>query len=537
MMTLRIECPKCQQNFEVGEDLQGRTVECGSCEHRFKVTPEVVSTTQRERFYPDESRKNTDLSRFGRAPASAKPVEFRTADYGKLPDQSALGPVPPVRVFAIVAGFLVFVAMSLVFYFGSQPNVSLLQDVQRPERLTLAGFFGLVGLVLLFWGMLRKRVVGFLLGIAGSAGLLALAYYLPVNLSPSFDGTGETIVDSGDEEATPKPPTFFPGITEKPLTPQEVMEMTRWKSAVLPLVSSGDEEQVVAVWVRAMEEFHRLQLQNYLKQEFDLANRPDFRVLRDGGLFVMSGSPFDLDRVEASVERFGEIEQVIPELRLIQMQVNATVLGDQSSSNEITNKLNNPSDGAFYSLNYAELIALDRERVKQAVIRLSNAEPVRMRKDITVRLVGLLGGRQDTETYGNLAQALNVWSEEGDGADRALVGLVGKMREQRQEVPDAILRFWAERKTPEAASLMVQLWAEDPVSRNRFVESYGSQAATSVSFYLRSSEDGLARSAARLMGQIGTKDHLPQMREALTGSGNEEFKRVLQEAIERVVRR
>ena len=67
MMTLRIECPGCQQSFEVSEELEGRTVECGSCENRFQVTAEVMATN-RDRFYPDEIKKEVDLSRFGRAP-------------------------------------------------------------------------------------------------------------------------------------------------------------------------------------------------------------------------------------------------------------------------------------------------------------------------------------------------------------------------------------------------------------------------------------------------------------------------------------
>ncbi|HAO94842.1 MAG TPA: biopolymer transporter ExbD, partial [Verrucomicrobiales bacterium] len=34
-MSLRIQCPACQRQFTVDEELKGRTVECGSCEKQF----------------------------------------------------------------------------------------------------------------------------------------------------------------------------------------------------------------------------------------------------------------------------------------------------------------------------------------------------------------------------------------------------------------------------------------------------------------------------------------------------------------------
>lgn len=536
-MTLRIECPGCQQAFEVSEELEGRTVECGSCENRFQVTKDVMAS-QRERFYPDESRKEVDLSRFGRVPAASAPVEFRTMEYDKKASQMFIGPPPPVRVFAAVGGFVVLVVVALVLYFGSLPSSQILQDVEKSQRLTVAGFFGLVGLLLMGWGMIKNRVLGIFIGVLGAVGLLALANFLPVYRTATSLESAVTASLDDEEEATAmsSDSPFFPGISaEEALTPKEVMRKTRWEAAVLPLVSNGDETQVAAIWVRSMAEFHKSQIRSYLSQELALPVRPDFRELRDGGLFVLSGIPLDLDQVEFVVERFGEVEQVIPELRLVQMQVNTAVLGEVSS--ELTSKLNNSQDGAFYSLNYAELIALDRGRVKDAIRRLAMAEPIRMRGDITVRLVGLLSAEQDVETYGNIAAALEVWSEEGDGADRILVELAGEMRGRGLKVPDEILRFLSERKTPSAKALLVEMWAEEPSSRQRFVEVYGAEAAAAVIPYLRSTKPGLPRSAARLLGQIGTSEQLAPMREALSGAQEKELKVLLQEAIDRISRR
>lgn len=528
MMTLRIECPSCQQSFEVSEELKGRTVECGSCENRFQVNDEVTASP-RERFYPDEIRKKADLSRFGRTPAASAPVEFRTMEYDSNAKQTFIGPPPPVRVFATLGGVIVAIITGLVFYFGSQPGSAVLQDVGRPERYTIAGFMGVMAAGLIIWGMLRNRLAGVGLALVSLAGLLAMAHLLPIHRTANASA-GEVAVTETTEEPT-SDPDYFPGITKEELTPQEVMIKTRWKAEVLPLITEGEENQVAAVWVRAMDEFHRVQIQNYLKQAFELSARPSFRELRDGGIFVMSGIDFDLDWVEATVERFGEIEQVIPELRLVQMKVNSTVLGEVS--NELTGKLNNPDDGAFYPLNYAELIALDQDRVKDAIRRLALAEPIRMRKDITVRLVGLLREEYDQETFGNLAQALKIWSEPGDGAERIVTDLGIRMRTRGQQVPDGMLQFLAERKPPEAAGLMVDLWAEDSTARQRFLEEYGSLAASRLVDFLGAEEKGLARSAARLLSKIGTKNEVPEMRKALAATNEDEMKLVLQEAISR----
>ena len=534
MNNLRIECPGCQQGFEVSEELEGRTVECGSCEHRFQVTTEVL-TPQRERFYPDESHKEIDLSRFGRVPAKEAPVEFRTMEYDQKASQTFIGPIPPVLLFATIGGLLVLVGAALVLYFGSLPSSPILQDVERPQRLILAGFFGFVGFVLLTWGMVRKRFLGAFLGLLGAGGLLALAHYLPVYRTATFLDGVATQTEDGDEapeEVAPDSP-FFPGITEeKPLTPQEVMKKTRWQASVFPLISTGDEKQVAAIWVRSMAEFHKTQIRSYLMQELNLPIRPDFRELRDGGIFVLSGVPLDLDQVEFVVERFGEVEQVIPELRLVQMKVNTAVLGEVS--NELTAKLNNPQDGAFYSLNYSELIALDRGRVKNAIHRLSMAEPIRMRKDITVRLVGLLSEDFDSITYGNIAAALQKWSEEGDGADRILADIAAKKRARGLKLPDEVLRFLSERKTPTAAPLMVGLWSDDPIGRQRFLEDYGSQAAPLVvPFFVRTTPACQVLLLACWESSGPNESWLPCVK-ILAGSQDEEFKTALQKAINRV---
>lgn len=529
-MTLRIECPSCQQNFEVGEELKGRTVECGSCEQRFQVTDGVLAKGK-ERFYPDEVKKSADLSRFGRAPVADNPMQFRTgkSGYDATAKTNMVGPPPLTRTLAAAAGFVVLLLGLSLFYFGAWQYGALLQDIGIQERLILAAFIGGLGFILLVWGRIRGRGLATIFGLVALGGILALAFLMPVYRTPD----GGALLTSGDDEldpTRPRPTSSF--LVEEELSIEQVVKQTRWAVTVQPAMATGDETHVAGVWVRGMEEFQSLQLQSYLSESLSLPLRPDFRMLNDGGIFLLSGVPLDLEQVGAVVARFGEVEQVLPELRLVQVTLDRGALGESSS--EITSKLNDPSDGAFYSLNYQELKALEQIRVKSAVNRLRMVEPLQMRKDITARLVGLMGLPQDPETYGNIAAALEVWSEPGDGADQVISQIAVKMRSRGEKIPAGLLSFLVARKTNSAAALIAELWSEGPSTRKGMVEDFGSDAAPFIVTYLRSPEPAIARNAAMLLGQIGTDAELPAMREALTGNENEDFQRVLQGAIKRV---
>ena len=78
---LQIRCPKCGQRFTVGPELQGKVVECGRCENRFRVDDDVIQRSRK--FYPGEKPRDASLDRFSRPaqratgvpPAAGLPVD------------------------------------------------------------------------------------------------------------------------------------------------------------------------------------------------------------------------------------------------------------------------------------------------------------------------------------------------------------------------------------------------------------------------------------------------------------------------------
>lgn len=530
-MTLQIECPQCQQTFEVGEELKGRTVECGSCENRFKVAPEVV-VHNRSRVFPDELKKKADLSGFGRAPKENAPVEFQTAQYDSASQKNFVGRAPLNRTLAAAAGLLVLLLTLAVFYFGARSATGLLADIGQSQRLILGAFFALIGLILTAWGMVKARYLGFLMGVIGAVGIISLALFMPAKQALAVRSSAVAAEEDDyiplDEREAPRLETM----EGKDMPQEKVLRETRWKATVQPAIVSGREGEVVGIWVRGIEEYLHLEIQNYLKESFNLPFKPDFRMLNDGGIFLMTGVPIDLAEVEGRVSRFGFVEQVFPEMCLIQMSVNDAVLGQNATA--ISSKLNDPSNEAFYSLNYNELQALDPIRVEAAVKRLRLAEPLQLRADITVRLVALLNEEQDASLYEDLAEALLIWSEPGDGADQIMVGITERMHAAEKAIPSGIITFLVKRKTPAAAPLLTMLWSESPGTLQSTLISYGSNAAALVVPYLTSDLPALSRSAAMILAEIGRPEDLVRMREILEGAVDPNFRELLERGIKEV---
>ena len=50
MVTIR--CPGCGQRFKVGPELEGKMVECGTCDHRFRVEEGVIECEEAARLVP-----------------------------------------------------------------------------------------------------------------------------------------------------------------------------------------------------------------------------------------------------------------------------------------------------------------------------------------------------------------------------------------------------------------------------------------------------------------------------------------------------
>ncbi|NNC88164.1 MAG: hypothetical protein HKN82_06850 [Akkermansiaceae bacterium] len=534
-MTLRIQCPECSRNFRVSDELRGRTVECGACEHRFTVD-EASIVTRREKFYPGEHRKpglegfsTAGSTGSGKSRPSAA-VEFETAAYAQTPSSLDITPISPPQLVASAAGLIVLLLGIGLCLLGARDG-GLLQDMEVRERTVLAFFIVIVGLILLFIGSHHRKKMALLAGGVLGAIMVALAVLLPV---PRTVQEGEIVETPGGNGGTDAGPDVG---AEKTIT--EIMQEVGYgpvKRAITTHTTAtyDGRQKVAALWVPAMEERFKYQIQKYLHRKTGTKERPSFYRRGDGGLFVVEGVEVPLEEMALIVERFGRVENTYPDIRVIEIAVEGERLLEVNT--ELMSKLTDKEHPAFYVRNLAELDHIDIERVQEAASRLATAEPLRFRKEITQRLVDLLAEEAEADFKGVVTKALSVWSEEGDGAPLAVAQAAQDILLKGEQMPRSMLDFLTARNPAVAVPIIEVLWKADPSSWEPFVAELGPDAEEMVASHLGDENRAVQQSAARILKRIGSSQSLPALQRALPAA-DDELKLMIQDAIQSIQER
>ena len=526
-MTLRIQCPACDRQFKVSEELKGRTVECGACEHRFKLG-ESVQVARKGKFYPGEHKKSA-VEGFSRSQgATGAPVAFETAAYNQTASVADLVPMTPQQWVSTALGSCVLLFSVLLFVFGTQPNGVLL-DMEVGKRVILGAFMVVVGVALVLYGCHHRRKTGLSIAAVGLVSSMALAILMPVPRTVQVPG------------ANPNGAVAPPVVTEKdprekeaPKTSAQVMEMVGYmpiqRAIAGHTASDVDGSQfVTAIWVPVMEERFKFQILKYLHRKTKGKERPSFYRRKNGALFVIDGPEVSMERVAALVERFGRVEEIYTDIRIIEVAVEGKRLLEAST--ELSAKLMNPDHPAFYVHNMNELEHIDLDRVAAAVGRLAGVEPLRFQVQISRRLVELLEEEDDTQFRGDVCRALKVWSQEGDGADEVVARVAKDVLGRGESMPRSMLDFMVSRQSSEAVPIVEVLWMEDPSGWEPIVSEIGSAAEDAVIKHLSDAAPGVQQSAVRLLRRIGTKKSIEPLKALLPGA-DDEMKILIQEVID-----
>ncbi len=518
-LLLLIRCPSCGQRFKVGEDLRGRTVECGGCEQRFRINDDVI--VRGKKFYPGE-RRDPSLNRFHRVPLAmhSEMAPVPTVQYVDSPDLVSFEPVSPLRVIAGIAGVAGMVLVALLFMFGASRG-GILDGMVMANRLVMAGFTGVLGIVLLVYANPRARLKALGIGLVLTAGLVSLPFHFTIGSVP-LKGDKNIVRENPFEVPSPGAVGGGEGLGSDL---RNLIGTRPLEDEIVRLAAEGGSHMAVGLWLRNLRESNRLLVRDYVLRVTGADPQSHFYPRGDGDfLMVVTGIDQSLEEVARSAAALGTVSKIYPELSVVEVDVNneAFLAGP-------IEKLSDRNHAAFYDLNKRELESIDLARVSDAVKRLAEAEPKIYRNDITRKLIELLGADW-VDFKGDVCNALAVWSEQPGPAGNAALKEARKLLAAKGAVPPELIALIVKEKNPDVVPVLDELWSGNPT---RWERLYGDVGPASEEVLLRrfpSTEGVLRHSAVRILGRVGSAESLPLL-EASMEDANSELQVLLKNAM------
>ena len=506
-----IRCPSCSQRFKVGEELREKTVECGACENRFRVTDEVI--VRGRKFYPGE-QKSRALMRFQRVPLEMHDGKFsqQGVRYGDVPDAAVLEPTSPLRILAGVAGVVGMVLMALMLMFGGSQG-GMLDGMPLKDRLVMAAFVGLMGMGLLIFANPRARRKALVVSLMMTAGLVAIPFQFTTGSKPLG---GERVAGETAAEKVSATDVKDAGESASPAEDQEVAALRQLigtdplEKEINRLAREGSSKQAMGLWLRGLSEMNRILIRDYIFRTTGAdPSSANFYPRGEGDfLMVVTGARQTLTELAEVVEALGKVEKIHTDIAVIEVNVK----NDNFTEGPIE-KLTQKEDPAFYDLNKRELESIDLERVKRAVMRLSEAAPKIYRDDIVRKLISLLG-EEGIDFKGNVCRALSTWSDKPGPASDAAIEALKDLIDKGAPVPQEMIGLIVKEKNVAVIPYLDQLWFRDPTKWETFYGDLGPPIEGTLVRYFPSSEGSIRHSIVRLLGRVGGKESLQLLKSA-----------------------
>ncbi|MEY4570803.1 MAG: hypothetical protein RLZZ398_2242, partial [Verrucomicrobiota bacterium] len=337
--------------------MRERTVECGGCEHRFRIGDEVI--VRGRKFYPCK-QKSHQLNRFSRIPmpGGGNLTRIQPIRYGNTPDPAVLEPASPQRIMAGIIGVAGMVLMALLLMFGAS-RAGLLDGMTLTNRLLMAGFASVLGVLLLVYANPRARMKALGVGLILSIGLLLVPFFFKTGSVP----LGSELAGEPKKNAPMVPPIEAHREDDAILALRARIGTAPLVAEIQKLALDGSGKQAVGLWFRDLSESNRFLVRDYILRVTEAAPTSIYYP-RGGGdyLLVVTGIRKSLPELAELTSVLGRTEKIYTDLSVIEVRVRKEIFIE----GEIE-KLSKKDDPAFYDLNKRELESIDLDRVRRAV--------------------------------------------------------------------------------------------------------------------------------------------------------------------------
>ncbi len=532
-MNLQIQCPACERSFRSNDDLTGKTVECGACDHRFEVNIHTI-VHEKERFYPGE-HQDALLDRLGHSPAvDGAPVSFQRAQYSPQVSASDTMPSTPAQSFAVAAGVILISLFALIFFLGSSKG-QVFQDVDMNKRLLLGGFVSLIGSGLIVAGAKTWRNRAILLSTVLFIGVIGMILLRPVHMTPKSDGefaasekaaeSIETEVNLLDTEQDRYLNRLGYGTVERAIQKETNVD-----------AGIDGRQRVVAVYLHPVKASVVYDLEKFFERRLSIPKTNTVLTYeRENGnarLIVLSGIAESFDRVAEMSSELGRVK-TLPSKRVIDIKIDTSLFAEPGGDS--FQQLTDPLNERFSEANLNEMNHISIERIENAVKRLADMPPgstLRHKPDIVAKFLELLRQKESgKEIDSAIGRALSTWAPQDKEVATEVAAIMGVRGDNDQEIPKSIVEYLIASGSPSVIALIDRMWVKDPTSWSEQYQAMGAQAESRLAYHITSSPLSVKKAAAVLLRRIGTSQSVPALR-AAKGSGDEELKILLNVAIE-----
>lgn len=519
---MRIQCPECSQRFDVTDDFLGKTVECGSCDGRFKVTMEVC-VAEKTKFYPGEKR-DSNLDMFGRnSSEGAAPVGFTQAHYQADVNPAVVGPPRPRRTVAMIVGIALMSLIVIVFLLAGGKEGTM-RDMVTMNRFILCGFSALVGSVLVIYGTAHNRKLGILLALVFTVILLGIPVMFPGNPTSSSK-VPIVLVDGADATGTPK-------------DSERKLDDYLFKIGYEPIndaLATYPAETVVAIYLRNAPETIRGKIASYLYNATDKISRETIYKRGDSGgdgLILLVKQKRSIDEIAALCSKFGRIEKIDKKLRLIDVAVESSKMDTLDKY-----KVLDPESLDFEAQNLKALKSFDQKQQMNAVKRLAGAKPRALRDDITQQLITMLPTSK-VDLQLEIINALKTWALPESGAGPAVLDAVRQIHLEGR-VSKTAMEFLIAHQVDGCEVILFDLWNKAPVFWADVMLQLGAGAEVILLPQIKEMDVAHVVAASDILGKTGTKVCVTFLEEAMLEMPemDEQKQNSLQAAIDEIKKR